>query len=408
MKLQIDNLGKVSVTVEKDPWNSRKRYDRLVVCYNETDGIAYLSRRPVPVKDPVITQDNREYWIPLGKPSVTVSFGSFVLLNSIDALPLTDTGKPYLIDGVAYFWVGEGGDTLNEKYQSVNIQGTKGDNGVNGKSAYEIWVENGGDPEMTEAEWLESYVKGTPGATGPTGAQGPQGPQGEQGPEGPQGPQGIQGFTGPQGPQGIPGTNGTNGLNGVSGASAFATWKKNNGNPSISEVEWLETYVKGKSAYDLAMELWPEGTVQPTLSEWIASLKGEVGAASVITSIRADSSFLYITVRTGNDFATYKVTLPAGSGGGGGGTVEVTTILKGDLRAAIGEATKEGNEEIYFQWILETTDPINNVPVTKILWHVGNGKLIDAFGAIYNPSSTVSQEDVNPENPVDPNPGNNS
>lgn len=83
--------------------------------------------------------------------------------------------------------------------------------GKNGKSAYEIAVENGF--KGTESEWLESlkqkprieiidgywYVDGVSTgikATGDTGATGPQGPQGTTGQQGPQGVQGPQGTAG--------------------------------------------------------------------------------------------------------------------------------------------------------------------------------------------------------------------
>lgn len=62
MKVQIDNLGKVSVTVEKDYWDITKCYDRLVIVEREGD-CAYLSRKPVPRN---ILISNREYWIKLG------------------------------------------------------------------------------------------------------------------------------------------------------------------------------------------------------------------------------------------------------------------------------------------------------------------------------------------------------
>lgn len=64
MKTQIENLGKVSITVEKDVWSKDRGYDRLVVVnYTDSKGIAgtYLSRQPVP-KNTEIT--DREYWIP--------------------------------------------------------------------------------------------------------------------------------------------------------------------------------------------------------------------------------------------------------------------------------------------------------------------------------------------------------
>lgn len=61
------------------------------------------------------------------------------------------------------------------------IDGMNGSDGINGKSAFEIAVENGF--VGTEAEWLES-LKGKDGADGRDGADGAVGPQGEQGPPG--------------------------------------------------------------------------------------------------------------------------------------------------------------------------------------------------------------------------------
>ena len=124
--------------------------------------------------------------------------------------------------------------------------------GQNGKSAYEIAVENGF--EGTEQEWLES-LKGEPGEPGTSGSDGQNGAagqdgvgvkdaeindkgelvitltngqvlnlgvvvgaDGEQGPEGPQGKpgedgeDGEQGPAGPQGPQGEPGEDGEDGV----------------------------------------------------------------------------------------------------------------------------------------------------------------------------------------------------
>ena len=72
-------------------------------------------------------------------------------------------------------------------------KGDKGDAGNDGKSAYQIAVDNG--YVGTESEWLASLK----GVKGDTGEQGPQGIQGEQGPKGDKGDTGAQG---PQGPKG--------------------------------------------------------------------------------------------------------------------------------------------------------------------------------------------------------------
>jgi hypothetical protein len=89
--------------------------------------------------------------------------------------------------------------------------------GAQGKSAYEVAVDEGF--VGTESEWLDSLV----GPEGPQGAQGIQGVQGIQGEEGPQGEQGIQGIqgeagpTGAEGPQGVPGADGADGVAGPQG-----------------------------------------------------------------------------------------------------------------------------------------------------------------------------------------------
>lgn len=76
MKVQTDNLGKVSITVEKDYWNINKCYDKLVAVEREGYG-AYLSRKPVPEG---IYIDNREYWIRLSFPG---SSGSVNLVQTL-------------------------------------------------------------------------------------------------------------------------------------------------------------------------------------------------------------------------------------------------------------------------------------------------------------------------------------
>jgi len=80
-----------------------------------------------------------------------------------------------------------------------------GENGADGKSAYEIAVEEGF--VGTVDQWLESLVgepgpQGDPGAAGEDGAPGAQGVQGIQGVQGVPGATGAQGDPGPQPPLG--------------------------------------------------------------------------------------------------------------------------------------------------------------------------------------------------------------
>lgn len=213
MKLNITKLGKVAITVDDKPWNQAKAYDRLVIVYVATEGICYISRQPVPKNTPI---DNRTYWIPMGPKGTQVSFADFTVLVSEHLLPTSheDYAGPYLIDGVAYFWVGENGNVGDGLYEKVNIEGEKGDDGL---SAYQIWIKNGGDPTVDEATWLTTYVKGKQGETGPKGdaftyddftneqLESLKGPKGETGATGARGPIGPQGATGPQGPTGADG-----------------------------------------------------------------------------------------------------------------------------------------------------------------------------------------------------------
>ena len=157
-------------------------------------------------------------------------------------------------------------DFVRETISRIEIDGDIiGMPGENGKSAFEIAVDNGF--EGTEEEWLES-LKGPQGEMGPQGPAGDsaydivkkymayegtvddwikelkgdtgeQGPQGEMGPQGPAGEQGPQGEMGPQGPAGEQGP-------------------------------------EGKSALDLAVEY---NGFQGNVYEWLDSLHGPQGPA---------------------------------------------------------------------------------------------------------------------------------
>ena len=63
-----------------------------------------------------------------------------------------------------------------------------GSGGADGKSAYEIAVDNGFEGD--EQAWLDSLV----GKRGPAGSDGEQGPAGEDGAQGPPGKDGADGF----------------------------------------------------------------------------------------------------------------------------------------------------------------------------------------------------------------------
>lgn len=95
------------------------------------------------------------------------------------------------------------------------VEGTIEGQGNDGKSAYEVAVDNGF--QGTEAEWLASLV----GSQGPQGIQGPAGEAGVQGPQGPKGDTGLQGEQGIQGPKGDVGPQGEQGPQGEPGVGGF-------------------------------------------------------------------------------------------------------------------------------------------------------------------------------------------
>ncbi|ABY63059.1 tail fiber protein [Pseudomonas phage 201phi2-1] len=102
--------------------------------------------------------------------------------------------------------------------------------GSDGKSAYQIAVDNGFTG--TEAEWLLS----------------------------------------------LKGTNGTNGTDGTDGQSTYQLWESQAGNQGKSEAEFLASIKgePGESAYQQAVD---EGFVG-TITEWLASLKGDDGQSA--------------------------------------------------------------------------------------------------------------------------------
>lgn len=116
--------------------------------------------------------------------------------------------------------------------EEIVEENTKAMNRINGfsdgKSAYEVAVDEGfvGTP----AEWLDS-LKGAQGIPGP---KGDPGADGKDGVAGPQGPAGADGEQGPQGIQGPPGQNGTNGRDGADGFSPVATVTQTTSGATVS------------------------------------------------------------------------------------------------------------------------------------------------------------------------------
>lgn len=149
---------------------------------------------------------------------------------------------------------------INKSGDVVPGTASNGGGGADGKSAYEIAVENGFEGD--EKAWLASLKgeKGDTGAKGETGPRGPQGEKGEQGPKGDTGPAGAdgkpgadgdpgekgeKGDTGPQGPQGPKGDIGPAGAGlDVTGASVGQIVKIAAVDASGKPTEW-ESYFTG-------------------------------------------------------------------------------------------------------------------------------------------------------------------
>lgn len=77
MRLFIDKLGKVAVTVEQSYWSRNKDYDKLTIVQTEGEFATHISRKPVPAGTELT---NREYWIPFSslKESIVLDYNSFI------------------------------------------------------------------------------------------------------------------------------------------------------------------------------------------------------------------------------------------------------------------------------------------------------------------------------------------
>ncbi len=90
-------------------------------------------------------------------------------------------------------WSPETFEVTDDGAAMAALQGPKGSDGADGKSAYQLALENG--YSGSEADWLAS-LKGDRGEQGDRGERGEKGDKGERGDFGP------QGSTGPRGPKG--------------------------------------------------------------------------------------------------------------------------------------------------------------------------------------------------------------
>ena len=243
------------------------------------------------------------------------SYDSYEALKQ--AHPTGNIGDAYIVQGDMYVWNVEEQDWVDVG----DIQGPAGEpgqDGTNGKSAYQIWLDNGG--VGTEQDYLAS-LKGEKGDVGPEGPQGPkgeqglqglQGLQGEKGEQGIQGPKGDAGEQGPVGPQGETGAKGDKGDTGATGpqgergetgatgqTSYFHIKYSSVENPTSSSQltetpsEYIGTYVDFVEA----------DSTNPKDYKWarFQGLQGEQGEQGIAGTNGANGQTSYLHIKYSND-----------------------------------------------------------------------------------------------------------
>lgn len=126
----------------------------------------------------------------------------------------TVTDQERLYESYVLYAQAAGDEVLSYQEWLNSVRGPQGEAGEDGKSAYEIAVENGF--EGTEEEWLAS-LKGQDGEDGKDGAAGEKGDKGDKGDAGEKGDKGDPGEQGEQGEKGDKGDPGEKGEQGEKG-----------------------------------------------------------------------------------------------------------------------------------------------------------------------------------------------
>lgn len=256
---------------------------------------------------------------------------------------------------------GAGQDLYDRAKKELGYTGTfgeflatfKGERGVDGKSVYELALENGFTGNLDQ--WLKS-LRGLDGLAGENGADGKSAYELAGGDDrfgisgvdgflksliGATGAKGDKGDTGARGADGLPGAKGDTGERGQDGKSAYEIAVANGyvGN----EAQWLASLKgrdgergrdgqNGKSAFEIA-----EGDLYfGTEEKWLASLKGAKGdtgqkgsdgksATVTIGTVTTGEAASVTNTGTGTD-AVLNFVLPAGGGGNNGLHTEIRTI----------------------------------------------------------------------------------
>lgn len=76
MRVAIDNLGKVAITIEESPWSETKDYRQLTIVLVADTYRTYISRKPVPAGTSL---SNTKYWLPFSslKEDIVINYNNF-------------------------------------------------------------------------------------------------------------------------------------------------------------------------------------------------------------------------------------------------------------------------------------------------------------------------------------------
>lgn len=227
-------------------------------------------------------------------------------------------------------------DQLNQAIEEAKKQAAPG------KSAYQLWLDEGN--KGTEQDFLASLKgeKGDAGATGETGKTGQPGLSAYQLAVN----AGFKGSEtewldylrkGPQGPQGTPGTNGKD------GQSAYQIWL-NNGHKG-TETDFLNSLIGARGEQGPQGEPGRNGQDGAQGPQGQPGQNGKDGATpslkfGTITSVGPDQPAKAELIDNGNDSYTLNLTIPRGAKGETGG---VNQVIKPEL--TIGTVTTVNSNE---------------------------------------------------------------
>lgn len=158
-----------------------------------------------------------------------------------------------------------------------------------------------------------------------------------------------------------------------------------------NETHTLKSTATGASAYDIYCQHFREdnpGETPLSETEWLDQLKGSVvlGFTTPIYSTEGTDTMCSTRLRTSDNTTGHQLKFKIGTGTGGGTIVNPNSeyIGHGDYDGAYNAYLSLGanDKTKVFEWLLEQPESSTMPEVKKLIWHVGNGVFIDAFGSI--------------------------